>query len=141
MDLNIERLDIANGDPNDYNRQFNKKIEIEKKRQSLKLIERFDKYIENMNIIINNYQEVKIKEMLEVVDFVNSGSDKQNEISEKFNNCNFSNVLEKMALEKKIKVIRFDSTKHKYYYTRLSDTEVENMSESDIKLRLWQKKY
>ena len=141
MELNIERLDIANGDPNDYNRQFNKKIEIEKKRQSLKRIECFDKYIENMNIIINNYQEVKIKEMLEVADFVNSGSDKQNEISEKFNNCNFSNVLEKMALEKKIKVIRFDLNKHKYYYTRLSDTEVENMSESDIKLRLWQKKY
>lgn len=141
MDMDAERFDIVNDDPNDYNRQFNKKIEIEKKRQSLKRIERLDKYIENMNIIINNYQEQKIKEMLEVADFVNSGSDKQNETSEKFNNCNFSNVLEKMALEKKIKVIRFDLNKHKYYYTRLSDTEVENMSESDIKLRLWQKKY
>ena len=148
MDMDAERFDIVNDDPNDYNRQFNKKIEIEKKRQSLKRIERFDKYIENMNIIINNYQEQKIKEMLEVADFVNSGSDKKNEISEKFNNCNFSNVLENMALEKKIKKITKKklnkkneySYKH-YYYLRLSDTEVENMSESDIKLRLWQKKY
>ena len=115
-----------------------KKQKLKKKNQSLKLIERFDKYIENMNIIINNYQEVKIKEMLEVADFVNSGSDKHNETSIKFKNSNFSNLLEKMALEKKIKVIRFDLNNHKYYYTRLSDREVENMSESDIQLRLWQ---
>lgn len=91
-------------------------------------------YSEGLNELIEN----NIIDMLNIADFVNSGSDKQNETTEKFNNSHFSNVLEKMASQKKIKVIRFNSNKHKYYYTRLSDAEVENMSETDIKSRLWQ---
>lgn len=131
----------------DENQQ--KKLDEFKNKQQKELHEFRNKqamdYINNANELISYYnketdklEENKIIKMLNIADFVNSGSNKQNDISKKFNNCHFSNVLEKMALEKKIKVIKFDSNKHKYYYTRLTDTEVENMSLSDIRTRLWQ---
>jgi nucleoid DNA-binding protein len=82
-----------------------------------------------------------LKRMLTLYDFVNSGSygAKYSTLKEqkKFVNMLCLNILENMVEDEEIKVKPFG--KFKYYYTRLSDGEVENMSEEEIRSRLFQK--
>ena len=88
---------------------------------------------------VNRYKVI-INRMLTSCDFVNSGSYSakycKNKKHKKFNNMMFLIILENMVESKEIKVKLFG--KYKYYYTRLSEEEVENMSELDVKSRLWQ---
>lgn len=90
---------------------------------------------------VNRYETI-INRMLTSCDFVNSGSYSAKysttKDQRKFTNMMFFKILENMTEVKEIKVKRFD--RHKYYYTRLSESEVENMSEHDVKTRLWQNK-
>ena len=88
---------------------------------------------------IKRYKKIIVR-MLTLCDFVNSGSysAKYSTTKEqkKFNNMLFLSILENMVEDEQIKVKQI--SKFKYYYLRLSKGEVENMSEEEIKSRMWQ---
>lgn len=110
---------------------------------------RDSRIIDSLNKEKYNILQIITKRKLSVADFVNSGSYRDMWAKEQgqYNNTEYDVLLKNMYESKQIKVKEFEYGKikengerktRKYYYTRLSEEEVENMSELDVKSRLWQ---
>ena len=140
---NTEEPEVA------FEMELERERQLFEQNQTEKQNSKYNEFNDADALVINSHYQDDIKRyrgiivrMLTLDDFVNSGSysAKYSTTKEqnKFTNMLFFSILESMVEEQQIKVKKID--KHKYYYTRLSDDEVDNMSEATIKSRLWQNK-
>ena len=109
-----------------------------RKKQANERIDSRNKQIGLHIQCLDELYEKNVLDMLELADFVYTGSNKQKKQSEYFNNCYFPTILKRMLSERKLKFIRFDPCGCKpsaFYYTKLSDGEVHNMDREQIESR------
>lgn len=126
-----------------------RELKLFKQKQAEELITKYNELNDADALVINTHYQDDAKRYRKIIirmlassDFVNSGSYSAKypttNTQKRFNNMMFFMILENMFEANEIKVKQFD--KYKYYYTRLSEADVENMSEQDVKTRLWQNK-
>lgn len=141
---NTEEPEVA------FEMELERERQLFEQNQTEKQNSKYNEFNDADALVINSHYQDDIKRyhriigrMLTSCDFVNSGSysAKYSTTIKKgiFTNALFFEILESMVEDGKIKVKQFPN-KRKYYYTRLSETEVDNMSEAIIIKKLWQNK-
>lgn len=144
MDLKsfVKDNDIKNylvENENTFKSKQEKELNELKIKQARERIKSRDEQIELHVQCLDELYEKNILDMLEIADFVYTGSNKPKKQTDNFNNCYFPTVLKKMLSAGKLKFIKFEPSGSKpsvFYYNKLSDDEVNNMDREEIETRL-----